>query len=92
MIKELEEKINELEVREKDLILLEIEKKKIIEEYKAKIEPYDRVQLARHEKRPKTKDFIENIIKEGFLCLMGSEQYPRMLKKEWMAPEKKGKV
>lgn len=64
MIKELEEKINELEVREKDLILLEIEKKKIIEEYKAKIEPYDRVQLARHEKRPKTKDFIENIIKE----------------------------
>ena len=61
MIKELEEKIKDLEAREKDLILLEIEKKKIIDGYKSKIEPYDRVQLARHEKRPKTKDFIENM-------------------------------
>ena len=64
MIKELEEKIKELEMKEKDLNLLEIGKKKMIEGYKSKIEPYDRVQLARHEKRPKTKDFIENIIKD----------------------------
>lgn len=64
MMKELERKIRELEVKEKDFKLLEIEKKKTIEGYKSKIEPYDRVLLARHEKRPKAKDFIENIIKE----------------------------
>ncbi len=63
-MRELEEKIKNLEEKEKDFKLLEKEKKKVIDGYKAKIEPYDRVLLARHEKRPKAKDFIENIIKD----------------------------
>ena len=64
MMKELEEKIRALEAKEKDFKMLETEKKKTIAGYKSKIEPYDIVQLARHEKRPKPLDFIENIIKE----------------------------
>lgn len=63
-MKELEERIKELEAKEKNLKLLEKEKKKIVQGYKAKIQPHDRVQLARHEKRPKAKDFIENILEE----------------------------
>lgn len=64
MIKELEEQIRELEIKEKDFKLLETEKEKLIRAYKEKIEPYDLVKLARHEKRPKPKDFIDNIINE----------------------------
>ncbi|HHV38829.1 MAG TPA: acetyl-CoA carboxylase carboxyltransferase subunit alpha [Tepidimicrobium sp.] len=64
MIRELEERLKELEGKEKNLRLLRIKRRRIISKYGSKLIPYDRVQLARHEKRPKAKDFIENIIVE----------------------------
>ena len=64
MIKELEQKLKQLEEKEKDLQIFKIERNKIIEKYESKLKPYHRVQLARHERRPKTKDFIESIIEE----------------------------
>jgi len=64
MIKELEEKLKELEEKEQNQEAFKIKRKQIIEEYKSKLTPYHRVQLARHEKRPKAKDFIENIVSE----------------------------
>lgn len=64
MIEELEEEIKQLEAKEENFKKLKEKKDKIIKSYQFKIQAYDRVLLARHEDRPKGKDFIENIIKE----------------------------
>lgn len=64
MIRELEERLKELEEKEGDSRLFKIKRRRIIKKYGSRLNAYDRVQLARHEKRPKAKDFIENIIRE----------------------------
>ncbi|MCX7972783.1 MAG: acetyl-CoA carboxylase carboxyltransferase subunit alpha [bacterium] len=53
-----------------ELELLEIKTQKIIEELKQKIHPFNRVQIARHPKRPVLQDILENVFSE-FVELKG---------------------
>lgn len=55
------EKLEEIFIKEEN-----IKSKKLQDYYKSKLEAFDYVSLARHEKRPKVKEFIENIIDESF--------------------------
>lgn len=48
--------------------------KKNLNIYKERLEPYDYVSLARHERRPKPLDFIENLIEDP-LFLKGDRYY-----------------
>ena len=67
MIRELEESIKELEERERDSRVFNIKRRRMMSRYGSRLSAYNRVQLARHEKRPKAMDFIENIIAEPML-------------------------
>ena len=59
MIKEIEEKLLKLELDEN---LKDIKIKELQDHYKNRLSFYDHVLLARHEKRPKAMDFINEII------------------------------
>ncbi len=77
-LKEIENKINELEMfsKEKDIDLsgelskLKEEKQRVFEESYRNLTSWDKVSLARHPKRPYTLDYIENIV-DSFVELHG---------------------
>ena len=69
MIKEIEEKLLKLELDEN---LKDIKIKELQDHYKNRLSFYDHVLLARHEKRPKAMDFINEIIDSPvFLRVIG---------------------
>ena len=53
---------------------LEVRLKQLEESLYASIEPWDRVQIARHPERPTTLDYIEHIV-DGFIELHGDRLY-----------------
>lgn len=65
LIKELEDILLNKTLEDRDN-LSEIDREKRLIDLKKEITPYDYVLLARHEKRPKPIDFIENIIDDRF--------------------------
>lgn len=72
LLDKLEEKINFLrKLRDsnkisnpQELDILEYKTNQIVEELKSKIHPFNRVQIARHPKRPTLQDIIENVFSE----------------------------
>ncbi|MFN4220425.1 MAG: acetyl-CoA carboxylase carboxyltransferase subunit alpha [bacterium] len=78
LINQLEEKINFLRKLKdegklsnpKELEILELKFKKIVEEINSKIHPFNRVQIARHPKRPVFQDLVDNIFSD-FVELKG---------------------
>lgn len=72
LIDHLEEKINFLrKLKEegklsnpKELEILELKFRKIVEEINSKIHPFNRVQIARHPKRPVFQDLIDNVFSD----------------------------
>lgn len=78
LLDKLEEKINFLKnLKEQgklsnpqELDILEYRTNQIIQELKAKVHPFNRVQIARHPKRPVLQDLIENVFSD-FIELKG---------------------
>lgn len=70
MIKEIQEVFSKIEIRDLDTIHF----KKMQEKYKKKLTSYDYVALSRHEKRPKSLDFINALI-DSPVFLKGDRLY-----------------
>ncbi|MCZ7647089.1 MAG: acetyl-CoA carboxylase carboxyltransferase subunit alpha [Planctomycetota bacterium] len=81
-LREIEEKIgqlNDIQKTHKVDMLLEIEsmntkREKLLEEIYSKLNSWERIQVARHQKRPQTMDYIERLC-EDFIELHGDRAF-----------------